>query len=157
MHYTGMLGLRVAGTMSFDPGLVAASAVIAVVAATVALWFTTMVRGWMPIVVAATVMAVAVCGMHYTGMAALRVQLAPEPVQVHGISPFLLIVPITLVSAAALIGTAISALQAMMEEEFDGERHGRHRGGAHGEVPWTLQEPRVVVTGEAPVPVPYAP
>jgi NO-binding membrane sensor protein with MHYT domain len=147
MHYTGMLGMRVAGTVSFDPGLVGASAVIAVVAATVALWFTTMVRRWTSIIAAALVMAVAVCGMHYTGMAALHVRPSPDPVELHGISPFLMIVPITLVAAIALIGTAISALQAMTEEEFDGERFGRHRIHAHDDaidqVPWTLREPHM--------------
>jgi hypothetical protein len=73
--------------------------------------------------------------MHYTGMAALRVRLSPVPVEVHGISPFLLIVPITLLAAAALIGMAFSALQAMTEEEFDGATAGRHRGGAQAELP----------------------
>lgn len=136
MHYSGMLGLRVAGTIDFDPGLVGASAVIAVVAATTALWFATSVDGWVPTVLAAAVMAVAVCGMHYTGMAAMQVRLAAEPVRVTGMSPFLLIVPITLLGAAAMIGMAISGLQAMMEEEFDGAVPGRHRGdGAPDGVP----------------------
>jgi hypothetical protein len=102
--------------------------VIAVVAATTALWFATSVDGWVPTVLAAVVMAVAVCGMHYTGMAAMQVRLAAEPVRVTGMSPFLLIVPITLLGAAAMIGMAISGLQAMMEEEFDGAVPGRHRG-----------------------------
>ncbi len=41
----------------YDPGLVAASCVIAVVAATVALWFTVSIKGWGPIVAAAAIMA----------------------------------------------------------------------------------------------------
>lgn len=140
MHYSGMSGLRVAGTLHFDPGLVAASAVIAVVAATAALWFATSVRGWVPTLAASVVMATAVCGMHYTGMAALQVRLSPEPVEVSGISPFLLIVPITVLSAAALIGMAFSALQAMTEEEFDGAIPGRHRGGhTESDGTWALR------------------
>lgn len=129
MHYTGMLGMRVAGTIYFDPGLVAASGLVAVVAATAALWFATAVRGWAPILAASLVMGVAICGMHYTGMAAMRVRLSPEPVEISGISPFLLIVPITVLAAVALVTMAISALQAMTEEEFDGAVTGRKRGG----------------------------
>ena len=50
--------------------------VIAVVAATVALWFTVSVaRLAAAITGAAVVMALAVCGMHYTGMAAMQVDL----------------------------------------------------------------------------------
>ena len=146
MHYTGISALRVAGTTTFDPALVAASGAIAIVAATLALWFSTRVTGWGPIFVAAVIMAVAVCGMHYTGMAALRVQLSPEPVLVDGISPFLLIVPITLISAAALIAMAFTALQAMTEEEFDGAVWGRHRGDGTVQTQshWKLQEDRPV-------------
>ena len=75
MHYTGMSAMHVAGRITYDPRLVAASGVIAVVAATVALWFTVSIRGWWPILAAAAIMGVAVCGMHYTGMAAMRVRL----------------------------------------------------------------------------------
>lgn len=121
MHYTGMAALRVAGTVRYDSGLVGASVVIAVVAATIALTCAVTLRGWWPTVVAALIMGVAVCGMHYTAMAATRVQLrANGDGHVGGISPLLLIVPITLLTAAALVGMALSALQAMTEEEFAG-------------------------------------
>ncbi|HEX2355828.1 MAG TPA: MHYT domain-containing protein [Micromonosporaceae bacterium] len=133
MHYSGMSAMHVAGRITYDPRLVAASGVIAVGTATVALWFTVSIRGWWPILAAAAIMGVAVCGMHYTGMAAIRVRLddaATTPV--GGSSPFLLIVPITLLAAAALIGLAFSALQAMTEEEFtDGYGPSGRRGGAH--------------------------
>jgi NO-binding membrane sensor protein with MHYT domain len=121
MHYTGMAALHLAGTVSYDSGLVGASVVIAVVAATVALWFTITIRGWWPIVTAALIMAAAVCGMHYTAMAAMRVRLNDTPDgDVAGLSPLLLIVPITLITSASLIAMAMSALQAMTEEEFAG-------------------------------------
>ena len=79
MHYSGMAGLNIAGTMHYDPGLVAASALIAVLAATLALWFAVSVDGWARISGAAAVMAVAVCGMHYTAMAAMSVHLTAVP------------------------------------------------------------------------------
>src|SRR5581483_11365732 len=43
MHYTGMAAMHLVGTVGYDKHLVAASVLIAVVAATVALWFTTAV------------------------------------------------------------------------------------------------------------------
>ncbi|GHJ45539.1 MHYT domain-containing signal sensor [Catellatospora sp. TT07R-123] len=127
MHYTGMAGMRVAGSISYDPGLVGASVAIAVVAATVALWFAVAVRRLSSIAGAAGVMAVAVCGMHYTAMAAVRVELGGDG-RVPGISPFTLIVPIVLLAALGLVGTLFSALQAMTQEEFEGEpARPRHR------------------------------
>jgi NO-binding membrane sensor protein with MHYT domain len=121
MHYTGMAGMHVDGTVGYDNSLVAASVLIAIVAATVALWFTLTIKGRGPILVASAIMGVAVTGMHYTAMAALRVHLHPLDQgtgEVHGINPILLVLPITLVAATALIGLVFSALQAMTEEEF---------------------------------------
>jgi hypothetical protein len=90
-----------------------------VVAATTALWFTVSINGWRAIIPAAFIMGIAVCGMHYTAMAAMRVRLREDGNgAVAGISPFLLIVPITLVTSAALIALTLNALQAMTEEEF---------------------------------------
>jgi NO-binding membrane sensor protein with MHYT domain len=75
MHYTGMAALRLPGAVDYDRRLVLASYAIAIVAATVALWFTLVVRGGLATITAAAVMGAAVCGMHYTGMAAMRVHL----------------------------------------------------------------------------------
>jgi NO-binding membrane sensor protein with MHYT domain len=139
MHYTGMAAMHVAGEIHYDPALTVASGVIAVVASTAALWFVVSVEGWATTVGAAAIMGVAVCGMHYTGMAAMSVELAPTVTLVGGIRPLLLIVPITLVTAAVLIGVAFSALQAMTEEEFtDGATPGRR--GVHAEAPWSLRQ-----------------
>ncbi|GAA0491364.1 MHYT domain-containing signal sensor [Paractinoplanes deccanensis] len=158
MHYTGMYGMNVAGEMRYDLGLVVASAIIAVVASTVALWFAVSVRGWAPISGAAAIMAVAVCGMHYTGMAAMSVHLDPAtPTQVDGFRPLTMIVPITLITAATIVGVALSALQAMTEEEFtDGA--GTPRRGVHAEtaVPWSLKQATMATptVGRRPSPRP---
>ncbi|RYC29334.1 response regulator [Lichenibacterium minor] len=70
MHYTGMVAMEVPGDLAFDPAIVAVSVLIAVTAATVALWLTTrQIDVWQK-AVAACVMGLAVAGMHYTGMAA---------------------------------------------------------------------------------------
>jgi NO-binding membrane sensor protein with MHYT domain len=70
MHYTGVSAVRMNATVSYDATLVALSFAIAIVAAIVALWFTVTVRRARWITIAAAIMAVAVTGMHYTGMAA---------------------------------------------------------------------------------------
>lgn len=70
MHYSGMAALVLSGRLLFDPLLVGASFIVAVVAATAALWLTLNLTSPIQRVIAAIVMAVAVCGMHYTGMSA---------------------------------------------------------------------------------------
>jgi NO-binding membrane sensor protein with MHYT domain len=76
MHYTGMSAVIVAGTVHYDPTLVAASILIAIVAATVALWLTLNLTSSWQRVAAAVVMAIAVCGMHYTAMSATSIAIS---------------------------------------------------------------------------------
>jgi NO-binding membrane sensor protein with MHYT domain len=77
MHYAGMDAMRLNGSVSYDHFRVAMSLVIAVVAATAALWFTVSIGRALWIAVAAAIMGVAVVGMHYTGMSAVSVHLHP--------------------------------------------------------------------------------
>ncbi|MFC4072197.1 MHYT domain-containing protein [Actinoplanes subglobosus] len=140
MHYTGMEGIRLPGTIHYSPVLVVASGLIAIAASTIALWFAVSVRGWARVTGAAAVMAVAVCGMHYTGMAAMSVELAPGAPNAGGIRPLTMLVPIILIITATIVGVALSALQAMTEEEFtDGA--GSPKRGVHAETPqpWTVK------------------
>jgi NO-binding membrane sensor protein with MHYT domain len=119
MHYTGMAAMRLHGEIDYDLGLVGASAVIAVVAATAALWFTVTIHGARPILVAAAIMGVAVSGMHYTGMAAVRIRLDHTTIApVDGVRPLVLVVSIMVLTGIAMLGLAIVALQAMMQEEY---------------------------------------
>ncbi|HZF18080.1 MAG TPA: MHYT domain-containing protein, partial [Burkholderiales bacterium] len=67
MHYTGMAAMIIPAKISYDPTLFIASIVIAIVAATVALWLAFNLRGNLQRFGSAFVMGVAVCGMHYTG------------------------------------------------------------------------------------------
>jgi NO-binding membrane sensor protein with MHYT domain len=156
MHYSGMEGMHVAGSMHYNLALVLASAIIAVVASTVAHWFAISVHGWARVSLAAAIMAIAVCGMHYTGMAAMSVHLDPNMIeQVHGIPPLAMIVPITLITAATIVGVALSALQAMTEEEFtDGA--GTPKRGVHAESsnPWSLKQASMTTGTRRPSPRP---
>ncbi|MEU4659640.1 MHYT domain-containing protein [Streptomyces sp. NPDC023723] len=75
MHYLGMAALRLAGELRYDVLTVGLSLVIAVAAATAALWAAVTVRGFLASLGASLVMGLAVSGMHYTGMAAVSVHL----------------------------------------------------------------------------------
>jgi NO-binding membrane sensor protein with MHYT domain len=163
MHYTGMAAVHVAGQIHYRPTLVVASGIIAAVASTTALWFAVSVRGWGRITGASVIMAIAVCGMHYTGMAATEVELSPVvPTPVSGVRPLVMLVPITLVASATIVGVALSALQAMTEEEFtDGAgipRRGQH--AHYNEHHWSLKQAsmaamrRPAPTGPRPSPRP---
>lgn len=73
MHYIGMSAMRVHGTMRYDSMTVVLSVLIAVAAATAALWAAVTVRNLWSSLGASLVMGIAVTGMHYTGMAAVSV------------------------------------------------------------------------------------
>jgi NO-binding membrane sensor protein with MHYT domain len=117
MHYTGMAAMRMAGTVEYDRRLVAVSVVIAVVAATAALWFTAVLQRTAAIVAAALVMGVAVCGMHYTGMLAMSVHLHQAGGDPQGASAAVLLVPIVLLVIFVVIGLIYSVLAAPTEED----------------------------------------
>lgn len=75
MHYLGMAAMSLDGAFRYDALTVALSIVIAIVAATAALWAAVTIRGFLASLGASLVMGVAVSGMHYTGMAAVTVEL----------------------------------------------------------------------------------
>jgi signal transduction histidine kinase/ActR/RegA family two-component response regulator len=81
MHYTGMAALDLVPGITWNPSLVGASALIAVVASAAALriffWLRglTDARGFALQAAAALVMGLAISGMHYTAMAAVNVPL----------------------------------------------------------------------------------
>ncbi|KUZ94893.1 histidine kinase [Burkholderia ubonensis] len=82
MHYTGMAAMQMQPGIRYDPALFAASIGIAVLASTAALWLAQALRtrhaGFAIArrVGAATLMGIAISGMHYTAMAAAH--FAPD-------------------------------------------------------------------------------
>lgn len=70
MHYLGMYAMQMNASLNFRLWIVGLSLLIAVVAASVALFFAFTVTSVWATVAASVVMAVGICGMHYTGMAA---------------------------------------------------------------------------------------
>jgi NO-binding membrane sensor protein with MHYT domain len=86
MHYTGMAAMIMPAKISYDPTLFWTANAIAIVAATVALWLAFNLRGKLQRFGSAFVMGIAVCGMHYTGMYALKLEPTKEVVTATGIS-----------------------------------------------------------------------
>ncbi len=75
MHYLGMAAMHLNGEVHYDPLVVALSVLIAIIAATAALWAAVTIRGFLTSLGASLIMGVAVSGMHYTGMAAVSVHV----------------------------------------------------------------------------------
>jgi NO-binding membrane sensor protein with MHYT domain len=120
MHYTGMAAMRINGTVVYDDLLVAASVAIAVVAATVALWFTVSVRKTVSLVASSLVMGVAVAGMHYTGMFAMEVHVHEAGGPLSGSTVYALVLPIVLLVILVLVGLVYAVLAAPTAEDRAG-------------------------------------
>ncbi|MEV8516549.1 MHYT domain-containing protein [Dactylosporangium sp. NPDC051484] len=117
MHYTGMYAMNIDGNFEYTSSLVIASYAIAVVAATVALWFTVVVRGMIATITAAAVMGVAVCGMHYTGMYAMQVHLKHDIATVPGVDVNWFLAPIVLFVLVVVIALASAVMAVPSERE----------------------------------------
>ncbi|MCX5391972.1 MHYT domain-containing protein [Streptomyces sp. NBC_00094] len=129
MHYMGMAAMRMNGRLGYDSAVVVLSVVIAVVAATAALWAAVSIRGFLASLGASVVMGVAVTGMHYTGMAAVSVQVNDASHSAEGSSllnvlPMLVGPLIFLVLAAAVV--MLDPLLIMGDDE---PRRPAHRKG----------------------------
>lgn len=128
MHYVGMASIRIPGTMSYDPVLVAVSVAIAVASSGVALLLMlryasmTGLRGVAGKLGGALVMGLAICGMHYTGMAAASFH-APSAHAPGNLGPGLLIasrVLATTVAAGTLAVLGLAVAGAAIERRVRG-------------------------------------
>ncbi|MGV9750433.1 MHYT domain-containing protein [Nocardia farcinica] len=156
MHYSGMFALRTDATIGYHAGPVVLSLLVAVGAATAALWFTLRVNGFLSTAGAAAIMALAVSSMHYTGMAAVHV----EPGHRHGppsgagamqlLAP--LIVGISIVTMLLLIAVSLTSIERTVE--LPPLRPVAVRPAADDFATWPLP---VVRTQPAPEPVPAPP
>ncbi|WP_326789253.1 MHYT domain-containing protein [Streptomyces sp. NBC_00151] len=106
MHYLGMAALRLHGQVRYDPALVALSVVIAVVAATAALWAALSIRSPAAVAAASLVMGGAVSSMHYTGMMAVSVRVTPSGVPLSGATAMQFIFPLAVGLGSYLFLTA---------------------------------------------------
>ncbi|MET9384745.1 MHYT domain-containing protein [Streptomyces sp. NPDC002928] len=112
MHYLGMAAIQVNGTIRYAPSAVALSVLIAIVAATAALWAAVTIRGFLASLGASLVMGVAVSGMHYTAMAAVSVHVHGTTGSWAGDAPTSLLLPM-------LVGPVIFLVLAGVVVMFD--------------------------------------
>lgn len=119
MHYTGMAAMRMPGDVSYDQTLFIASIVIAVVASTVALGFTVFLRKGVVLFIAALIMGVAVNGMHFTGMYAMRVT-EDDAKPVAGILPITFVAPIALFVVAVVVVLLTALINRTGADDNDG-------------------------------------
>jgi hypothetical protein len=121
MHYTGMWALEIQGTINYNTTLVWLSIVIAIVAATAALWFTVLFDSIVLRLVAGAIMGVAVTGMHYTGMAAMEVHVDPSAPAPGGVEVFTFLFPVFVLAVLALAVPIYSVLMASTWNESTAE------------------------------------
>jgi diguanylate cyclase (GGDEF)-like protein len=113
MHYSGMSAIQILPIITYDPTLLVASIVIAIVASFVALWLFVQLRklsglqAHLTIVGAAIVMGFAISGMHYTGMAASRFSPESYCLTAGGANSTWLAMIIALLSLSALALTLV--------------------------------------------------
>jgi PAS domain S-box-containing protein len=117
MHYTGMAAMRMPGHLTYTWPLVALSVAIAVTAATAALWLTLRQNSVWQRLIAATVMGLAVAGMHYTGMAAATFTAEGAGTHATGLSAAQQNLALAVAGATFLI-----LFLAMLASSFDQQR-----------------------------------
>lgn len=121
MHYLGMAAIVANVEMSFNVTLVVLSFVIAIAASMAALWLAFNLRGTAQMAGSAVVMGVAVCGMHYTGMAAVMMTAARNAVDmtqaggISGGSLALVIFAVVCVTLIAALGVNLKRRQQRAE------------------------------------------
>lgn len=94
MHYLGMAAVRLHGDVTYDPVLVGLSVLIAIVAATAALWAALNIKSPVAVTIASLIMGAAVSSMHYTGMFAVSVDVTPAGEVLPGATAMQFIFPL---------------------------------------------------------------
>lgn len=119
MHYSGMAAYRFQGMIRYDPGLVFASVVIAVVLAIFALWVKFQLRSWLgrwsalAPAAAAIVLGLAVSAMHYTAMAsAYFIREGDAPLPGWQLAPTILAAIILIATTSIVVITLAAAFLA---------------------------------------------
>ena len=108
MHYTGMAAMRMEPSIDYQPSLFALSIVIAMVASIAALWIAYSLRDeasrhiFIKRGAAATVMGLAITGMHYTGMVAAQFRPGSICLAASGVDAPWLATAITIFTIAIL-------------------------------------------------------
>ncbi|THA77601.1 hypothetical protein E6R60_08655 [Streptomyces sp. A0642] len=126
MHYLGMAALRLHGTIHYDPLRVVLSVVIAVIAATAALWAALNIRSTRAVALASLVMGAAVSSMHYTGMLAVTVRVTPSGAVLHGATAMQFIFPLAVGLGSYLFLTSAFVALSPTAPERAAYAHAEH-------------------------------
>jgi NO-binding membrane sensor protein with MHYT domain len=132
MHYMGMEAMEMSAEVVYNPVYVIASIIIAVVAATAALWCTVHIRGTLATIVATLVMGLAVTGMHYTGMAGVSV-INPINNVPAGASTMQLLVPLVMAVSVVTFLLILGIGLWPTEDELRTQAEFENRLKAHSE------------------------
>ncbi|QFG27193.1 hypothetical protein F7P10_20995 [Actinomadura sp. WMMB 499] len=116
MHYAGMAAMEMSARVSYDETWVVLSVLVAVAAATAALWFGVRLRGLPATIGAAAVMGLAVSGMHYSGMVGMHVEVVPGLSEPSGATAGQLLVP-SLVVVGVLAVVLVSIVSTSPDED----------------------------------------
>lgn len=139
MDFVGMAAMRMPDTIRYDAGGVLLSVLIAVAAATLSLWAALRQRGIRPALAASVAMGVAISGMHYMAMAAMRFTATPAaPGMRGGVTAAEFVLPLILVISILTFILIVSVALGPTEEQIRAEAAlngmlARHRGGPAGE------------------------
>ena len=121
MHYVGMWALIVQGSLQWDPALVIVSLITGAVLASIAMVGFHALKGRRAQWIAAGLFALAICGLHFTGMGA--VTIVPDPAAFVPPSPIYDSLMVVAVSAATLvIVLSAFASTALMENQMRRQR-----------------------------------
>ena len=121
MHYVGMSALIVQGSLQWDPALVIVSLIVGAALASIAMVSFHALKGRRAQWIAASLFALAICGLHFTGMGA--VTIVPDPAAFVPPSPINDSLMVVAVSTATLV-IVLSALAstALMENQIRRQR-----------------------------------
>ena len=136
-----MAAMRMPDTIQYNAWGVLLSVLIAVAAATLSLYAALRQRGIGPAVVASVAMGVAISGMHYMAMAAMRFIAAPGAMgMLGGVTAAEFLVPLIVVISILTFVLVISVALGRTEEQIRAEAElndllDRHRRGQAWETP----------------------
>jgi PAS domain S-box-containing protein len=133
MHYVGMAALRVPADLRWDPSYVGASLAVGVVLAAAAIWLAYLGSAWQYRLSAAALLAAAICGLHFTAMAAIA--LTPDPLIAmpdNFVPPGLLAVPVAAVTVSiVMLGISASLIEQQRDRQAAQEAEMLRRSQEH--------------------------
>jgi signal transduction histidine kinase len=125
MHYVGMQAVQFSGYLIYRPTFFGISIVIALIASIVALWLAAKLHRHWQRVAAASVMGVAICGMHYVAMAGTV--FAYDPTRSTSgavISPSIMVIAVTAGVVLVMMGALFCTfLDRRLERQSQAETY----------------------------------